>query len=94
FGGISVIFSGDFYQYPPVVGTALWVPISPVLYSNPSSTEIQRRLGRITWKALDTVVDLYEQKRMASDPEYANAVLRLRTRTCTFDDVNLFNSRL
>jgi hypothetical protein len=28
FGGINVIFSGDFYQYPPVAGTALYTPIS------------------------------------------------------------------
>ncbi|KAF6746379.1 hypothetical protein DFP72DRAFT_754896, partial [Ephemerocybe angulata] len=92
FGGISVIFSGDFYQYPPVAGTALWMPISSQLRSSP--TEIQKRLGRMTWKTVDTVVDLYEQKRMANDPDYAAAVLRLRTRTCTFDDVALFNSRV
>ncbi|KAG2746801.1 hypothetical protein P692DRAFT_20642764, partial [Suillus brevipes Sb2] len=27
FGGIVVIFSGDFYQYPPVGGSALYTPI-------------------------------------------------------------------
>ncbi|KAF5333957.1 hypothetical protein D9758_017594 [Tetrapyrgos nigripes] len=34
-----------------------------------------------------------EQKRMAEDPDYGAAVLRLRNRECTQDDVDLFNSR-
>lgn len=27
FGGMTVIFSGDFYQFPPVCGTPLYTPI-------------------------------------------------------------------
>jgi hypothetical protein len=92
FGGTSIIFSGDFYQFPPVAGTALWVPIPSAI--NSSTTEVQKRLGRIAWKSVDTVLDFNEQQRMKDDPGYAEAVLRLRTRTCTFDDVDLFNSRL
>lgn len=28
FGGINIIFAGDFYQYPPVIGSPLYTPIS------------------------------------------------------------------
>ena len=92
FGGVTIIFAGDFYQYPPVVGTALYTPIS--MYTGQSNDEIQRRLGRMAWKTIDTVVELTEQQRMKDDQEYANAVQRLRTRQCHFEDVELFNSRM
>lgn len=28
FGGVAIIFAGDFFQYPPVTGTPLYSPIS------------------------------------------------------------------
>ena len=92
FGGITVIFAGDFYQYPPVAGTALYTPISA--YSNQSNEEIGKRLGRMAWKTVNSVVSLTEQERMKGDPEYGAAVQRLRIRECTFEDVELFNSRV
>jgi hypothetical protein len=92
FGGVTMIFAGDFYQYPPVVGTALYTPI--LMYAGQSNDEIQRRLGRMAWKTVDTVVELSEQQRMKHDPEYASAVQRLRTRQCHLEDMELFNSRL
>lgn len=92
FGGVTIIFAGDFYQYPPVIGTALYTPIS--MYAGQSNDEIQRRLGRMAWKTVDTVLELTEQQRMKDDPEYASAVQRLRTRECHLEDMELFNSRL
>jgi hypothetical protein len=92
FGGIAVIFSGDFYQYPPVGGSALYVPIS--VYSGQSDDEICKRLGQLAWKTVNTVVGLTEQQRMKNDVAYSNAVCRLHVRRCTFEDMELFNSRL
>jgi hypothetical protein len=46
------------------------------------------------WKSVDTVICLTEQEQMKNDPEYAVAVNRLRTQTCTIEDVDLFNSRV
>lgn len=90
FGGINIIFSGDFYQYPPVGGTPLYTPISA--YSAQNDRQILKRLGCLAWKTVDTVITLTEQKHMEGDMEYANAVNRLWTRTCNYDDVDLFNS--
>ena len=92
FGNVSVIFAGDFCQYPPVGGTLLYTPISR--YANQSNQEIQRRLGRLAWKNVDTVVTLTEQQQMRSDPAYGDAVSRLRVHKCTLEDVDMFNSRL
>ena len=92
FGGIIMIFAGDFFQFPPVMGSSLCTPIS--LYGKQTDEEFKKRLGRTAWKTIDTVIELTEQQRMKTDPEYADAVLRLRTQYCTVEDVDLFNSRL
>lgn len=76
FGGVTIIFAGDFFQYPPVGGTPLYAPILP--YAGQTEEEIKRRLGRLAWKTIDTVVTLEKQQRMKDDIEYGDAVQRLR----------------
>ena len=92
FGGIIVIFAGDFYQYPPVCATPLYNSIPS--YSKTSDSQLARRLGRLAWKSVNAVVTFTDQKRMKDDVEYATAVTHLRTRECTMNDVDLFNTRL
>lgn len=92
FGGVAIIFSGDFFQYPPVGGTPLYSLISR--YAGQTDAEVKRRLGRLAWKMVDTVVNLTEQQRMKSDLEYGNTVLQLRKWECTLEDVDLFNTRV
>jgi hypothetical protein len=92
FGGVSLIFSGDFFQYPPVAGSALYTPISR--YAGQTDDEIQKRLGRLAWKTINTVVSLDEQQRMKADVAYGAAVTRLRARQCTYKDVEMFNARV
>jgi hypothetical protein len=92
FGGIVVIFSGDFYQFPPVGGSPLYTPIS--MYAGQSDEEIQKRLGRLAWKSINTIINLTEQQRMKDDPEFGDAVSRLCERRCTEEDVELFNTRV
>ena len=45
FGGITVIFAGDFFQYPPIGGTPLYSPIPNT--EGRHKNDIPRRLGRI-----------------------------------------------
>ena len=76
FGGIHCIISGDFYQYPPVGGTALYIPISSS--KTVSNKEIMKRLGRLAWKSLNAVMIFSEQEHMKDDFQYAEAVRRLQ----------------
>lgn len=92
FGGITVIFAGDFFQYPPIGGTPLFSPIS--MSTAQTENELMKRLGRLAWKSVDCVIELTEQQRMKDDPEYGDAVQRLRVRKCTFADVDLFNTHV
>jgi len=43
FGGVTIIFSGDFFQFPPMSGSALYMPI--LSYAGQNDAEIQKRLG-------------------------------------------------
>ena len=92
FGGVNIIFAGDFYQYPPVGSTPLYTPIQPK--APQKAPDIEKRLGRLAWKSVDTVISLSEQQRMKEDPEFAAAVGRLRVRECNLGDVDLFNTRV
>jgi hypothetical protein len=92
FGGITVIFAGDFFQYPPIGGTPLYSPIPNT--NSKHKDDVTRRLGRLAWISFDAIVSLTEQEWMKVDPEYGNAVTRLRHCQCTLEDVELFNSRV
>jgi PIF1-like helicase len=92
FGGVIVIFAGDFYQYPPVFGSPLYTPIKNT--AKATDQELLKHLGRLCWKSVTEVIILEEQERMKDDPDYAQAVLNLRKRTCTVSDIELFNSRV
>jgi hypothetical protein len=92
FGGVTIIFAGDFYQFPPVGGTPLYTPIAA--YAGQTDNEIQKRLGWLAWKTVSVVITLSKQQRMKDDVEYGLAVNRLRKRECTQDDVDVFNSRV
>ncbi|THV05582.1 hypothetical protein K435DRAFT_790095 [Dendrothele bispora CBS 962.96] len=97
FGGLTVVFAGDFFQFPPVRATALYSPIPKVYlmeHTRQTEFQVQHRIGRIAWKSVNGVISLTEQKRMKGDLEYADAVGRLRMRQCTQKDVELFNSRV
>ncbi|KAG2352758.1 hypothetical protein BDR07DRAFT_1383930 [Suillus spraguei] len=79
-------------QFPPVGGNPLYMPIS--LYAGQNDSEVQKRLGQLAWKMVNTIVNLTDQQQMKEDPEYGDAVNHLRVRKCTEEDVDLFNSRL
>lgn len=96
FGGINIIFSGDFYQHRPVKQRSLIVPITPghgrAKGIGGETLTAKQHQGRMVWKQVDTVVELIQQKRMENDPEFAQAVLHLRGRCTDADDLDLFNS--
>lgn len=75
FGGINIIVFGDFYQFPPVKGTALFADAAlprpkELQYLTISEKTNLKLVGRALFLQLDTVFFLREQMRQAGDVRY------------------------
>eukprot|EP00644_Phytophthora_capsici_P000529 jgi/Phyca11/99658/e_gw1.4.1028.1 len=72
--------------FDPVVPYALSTPLKKI------NNEVHHK-GRELWEGIPNVCQLTDQNRGKSDPEWFNALSRLRSRKPTASDVELFNLR-
>lgn len=85
FGGVNVIFMGDFGQLKPPKQYALY---ARELVKNPSFAEgrnqngVSAMNGAFLWRQVRTVVELVKNERNSGDPEYASFLSRLRVGAC------------
>jgi len=84
FGGINLIFIGDFYQLPAVSKLDLWR----------DSKLGQWEKGHRLWRSLNAAVTLVKQMRQADDPKYAGSMSRIRIHEPTDDDIELLKTRV
>lgn len=80
FGGVNIIFFGDFLQLPAV--------LNPDVYVNNNG------LGHHLWRSLNGVVILTQQMRQARDPPYAALLSRCRMHKPTDDDIEKLRARI
>ncbi|KAF5327481.1 hypothetical protein D9619_005136 [Psilocybe cf. subviscida] len=96
FGGVSVIFMGDFGQLKPPAQVCLY---AHSIISNPSfklgsSVEgIDTMNGVLLWRQVTQVVTLQQNQRQAEDSEYAAYLLRIRLGACSPHPRTLPNSQ-
>ncbi|KAJ7161930.1 hypothetical protein C8R43DRAFT_831160, partial [Mycena crocata] len=97
FGGINVVFAGDFAQLPPVGQKALYAHMDSKAISSAGTKLGQKVLfGKFLWLTVDTVVILSQNMRQ-SGPEnrpFVELLGRLRDGRCTDADYALLNTRL
>ncbi len=87
FGGLPiVIFMGDFFQFPPVRGPALWMEAREKTDEDVT--------GKMIWHRFTEVVILDEQMRQAHDPRFRNLLVRARAAALTEDDLALLNKKV
>jgi hypothetical protein len=84
FGGVNIIFAGDFLQLPSVNHKDLYI----------SSGTSGMQLAHSYWRSINAVVVLKQQMRQAEDPQYAEMLSRIRLRCPTDRDIELLNSRV
>jgi hypothetical protein len=82
FGGVNIIFFGDFLQLPAV--------INPDLYVDTPKYGVGHRL----WRSLNAVTILRQQMRQADDPLYAGILSRIRLRVPTDEDIEVLRTRI
>ncbi|EIW62915.1 uncharacterized protein TRAVEDRAFT_113842, partial [Trametes versicolor FP-101664 SS1] len=100
FGGINMIFAGDFAQLPPAMsGNALYShKVGRVIHRTHSHAHQQASIGKALWHQFTTVVILRENMRQrsqgANDAKLRTALENLRYKSCTPEDVKLLQSRV
>ena len=88
-GGLKVILlCGDFYQFPPVKGRALWQKPTD------SAELTSNHQGQQIWHSFSNCILLDEQMRQAEDIIYLDLLRRIRTGTTTFEDYSSLMQRV
>lgn len=85
FGGIPIIFFGDFKQLPPVGDGWIFTPFKGGIYSP--------LVGNPLWE-LFYYYELTQIMRQKNDLDFANALNNLGNGTLTNHDINIFMSRI
>ena len=99
FGGLNVIFAGDFAQLPPVMGNSLYDhKVEPRVHSTQSVKQQQASIGKATWARFTTVVVLRQNMRQKllneKDVKFRRVLENLRYKDCTAEDISLLYSRV
>ena len=99
YGGINMIFSGDFAQLPPVGGATLYsghVGTEPDSGLKPHLQEAA--LGKALWHQVTTAVILRENMRQISqtmeDAKFRTALVNMRYGACTAEDIKFLRLRI
>ncbi|KAJ8473524.1 hypothetical protein ONZ51_g7821 [Trametes cubensis] len=81
FGGINIIFTGDFGQLKPVQASSLYshsLLNDPKLQVIRDFTGVDGLQGIYLWRQVMTVVKLTKNQRQSADPGYADLLARVR----------------
>ena len=94
FGGVDIIFFGDFVQFPPIKDASLYCGWkNESVRASKQNSEINKQLGINLWKQVNHVVLLDEQMRI-KDKAYQELLNRLREGKCTDSDVDMLNKKV
>jgi len=97
FGGVNVIFAGDFAQLPPIGDVRLYKSMNTSNISSATTNRAQAKvLGKLLWLSVETVIILHETMRQAGseNARFVELLQRLRCGICTSTDYKLLKDRL
>ena len=97
FGGVNVIFFGDYLQYRPMYDLPLHTDFTKPSRNKttklPNEKEIQQRVARSLILQMNCVIKLTQQMR-TEDLRYLQLLERLRCGECNYDDYELLLTRV
>src|ERR1700723_3482107 len=99
YGGINMIFSGDFAQMPPVFGSPLYSgTVGTQLMSRMTVQGQEAAIGKALWHQVTTVVILRKNMRQRTqtpkDATLRTALENMRYAACTPEDIMFLKTRI
>jgi hypothetical protein len=99
YGGMNMIFSGDFAQLPPVFGSPLYSgTVGTQLMSRMTVQGQEAAIGKALWHQVTTVVILRKNMRQKTqsveDAKLRTALENMRYAACTPEDIKFLKSRI
>jgi hypothetical protein len=99
FGGLNMIFAGDFAQLKPVFGSPLYShTVGTSLDASMSVRSQQSAIGKALWHQITTVVILRQNMRQKTqsteDAQFRTALENMRYAQCTQEDIEFLKTRI
>jgi hypothetical protein len=99
FGGMNMVFAGDFAQLPPAMGgenISLYGRFIGAIASDKKSQE--EAIGKALWHQVTTVVilrqNMRQQEQSEDDCKFRTALENMRYKSCTLEDIIFLQSRI
>jgi hypothetical protein len=99
FGGMNIVFAGDFAQLPPAIGGENISLYSRFIGARASDKKSQEEsIGKALWHQVTTVVilrqNMRQQKQSEDDNKFRTALENMRYKSCTLEDIIFLRSRI
>ena len=99
FGGLNMVFSGDFAQLPPAVGGENVSLYSRTIGSLSTDLKSQEEaIGKALWHQVTTVVILRQNMRQKTqspeDAKFRTLLENMRYKSCTPEDISFLRTRI
>ena len=97
FGGMNIIFAGDFAQLPPVMAKLLYDhTVGTSTTSSITLRDKENAIGKAIWHQITTVVILKQNMRQRSqsskNAKFRTALENMRYKSCTNEDIDFLRT--